>query len=130
MFDVPNDARRMYRFSEAEGQEESIALSRFLNKKSWEKGDRRLYVEIHILPKYSSNWSITGSIIYQAPELRDRAGTLVNKAGAGVSGNGPKYDDENNQEGNEKEEEETEDEYEDEIVVAENEDEEEGQVED
>ncbi|CAK1361058.1 unnamed protein product [Cercospora beticola] len=128
MFDVPNDARRMYRFSEAEGQQESIALSRFLHKKSWEKGDRRLYVEIHILPKYSSNWSITGSIVYQAPELRDRAGTLDNKAG--VSGNGPNYDDENNQEGDEEKEEETEDEDEDENVLAENEDEEEGQVED
>lgn len=52
MLGVPNDARRMYRFSEAEGQQESNALSRFLNKKSWEKGERRLYVEIHILPKH------------------------------------------------------------------------------
>ncbi|GIZ36879.1 hypothetical protein CKM354_000034500 [Cercospora kikuchii] len=77
--------RRMYLFAGAKEEEGElpIPLSRFLKRRLWEKGERRLYVEVHFLPKRKWGWPITGTIVGKAPPLQGQASTANRGANVG-----------------------------------------------
>lgn len=53
--------RKMYCLTRAQGEKRPLWW--FLDTELWKKGDRRLYVEAHLVPKDLAAWTVTGTMV-------------------------------------------------------------------